>query len=121
MRLWHQFGRLPAVPIVAAMYAIAITAGLLFEHAVALPIGLGLLAAFAAYCIATPAKGRDIFLISAAPSAVSGIVEEIAGVSRWWIAVPLIPVALLMIAREDRAPVRAEDEGESFVGSSSTS
>ena len=95
MRLWHGFGRLPAVPIVAAMYGIAITAALLFEIAVALPIGLGLLAVLAAYCIARPAKGRDISLISAVPSAVSGIVEQLAGVSRWWIAVPLIPVALL--------------------------
>ncbi len=102
------------------MYAIAIGAGLLFENAVALPIGLGLLAVFAAYCIARPAKGTDIFLISAAPSAVSGVVEGVTGVSRWWIAIPLIPVALLMIAREDRSPVHAEDEGESFVGSSAS-
>jgi hypothetical protein len=90
------------VPVVGAVYAVAIAVGLAFEDGVSVPVGLCLLVALIAYCVARPAKGTDIFLISAMPSAVSAIVETVADVSRWWIAVPLIPVALLLIAHEDR-------------------
>ena len=103
---WQRFGRLPAAPVVAAMYALAIAAGLAFDDGIAVPVGLCLAAVFIVYCIARPAKGTDIFLMSAFPSAVSSIVVTVADVSRWWIAVPVIPVTLLLIAREDRAAHR---------------
>ncbi len=69
-------------------------------------VGLvALLALLVSYCVARRSGGLDVFVIAAFPSAVAAIVADVAGMERWWIAVPLIPVALALLAASQRDPV----------------
>lgn len=106
MSLWARFGQLPAVGVVAVFFAAAVAAALVFVEP-AETVGLvALLALLVGYCVARPSGGLDVFLIAAFPSAASAIVADVAGVERWWIGVPLVPVALALLAATERDPMR---------------
>lgn len=96
---WRAFGRLPAAPFVAAYFALAILAGLTLRDAAAW-IGVALTAVLVAYCLARPAGGWDVFLAAALPGAVATLVHEVADTPRW-LAVVLIPIALLLARSAD--------------------
>ena len=97
--LWRRFGRLPTIGVLCAWFAlVAIVAlgasppGALLGSATALLI---------LYCIARPRGGWDVFVIAVAPHAISSLLRSVAGTPRW-VAVPLIPVALLIAWHEER-------------------
>jgi hypothetical protein len=57
------------------------------------------------------AKGLDVFLLAAMPGATSYVVHDIADIPRWWISLPLMPLALLRIAQEERAAAEHRSGG----------
>jgi hypothetical protein len=99
---WRGFGCSPAVPLVAGYYLLVVMLSLLLSGDAATFAGLALLAVLGAYCVARPSGGLDIFLLAAAPAAVSAVAEEIADIPRWWIGAPMMLIALLLIAQEER-------------------
>jgi Zn-dependent protease len=97
---WRRLGRLPALPIVAGFFALAILAGLVLGDASPY-VGVALFAMFIVYCVARPAGGMDVFTAAALPGAVATLLHEVAGTPRWLGAL-LIPFALVMARSADR-------------------
>jgi hypothetical protein len=102
MTTWQRLGRLPAVPVVATYYVAALMLGLLLEGDAPFLAAIALLGVFAIYCVARPTNGLGVFLLAAAPTALSTLVGDLADVPPWWIAVPLMLIALVLIAQEER-------------------
>jgi hypothetical protein len=102
MSTWQRLGRLPAVPVAATYYVAALVLGLLLEGDTPLLAAIALLCLFAVYCVARPTMGLDIFLLAAAPAALAALAGALAGIPRWWVAVPMMLIALVLIAQTER-------------------
>lgn len=92
---WRRFGRLPAAPVVGTFFALLLAARLALGDAVAWITG-PLVALLVLYCVARPAGGLNVFLISASPGALATPLHDIAGTPRW-LGVLVIPFALLAL------------------------
>jgi hypothetical protein len=98
---WFAFGRLPALPVLAAFFALAAIGGLLLDTPVAETVLVAVLAAYVLYCLARPTGGWDAFAAASLPGCVSWLVNELFGVPRW-LGVVLIPLALWLAWNLDR-------------------
>ncbi|MGX6448271.1 hypothetical protein ACVU7I_09430, partial [Patulibacter sp. S7RM1-6] len=104
-RAWDRLGAVPALPFVIAFLALAGLAQALAEGAVLDVALLVLLAGLAAYCLARPTGGGDVFLAVAAPNVVAQVAHAVVGAPRW-LYVVLLPIALIgawSVDRETRA------------------
>jgi hypothetical protein len=69
-------------------------------------VGSAALVVLILYCTAKRRGGLDVFLSGAIPGGVSGLSHDLFGTPRW-LGLVLVPVALLMIASNERAREKA--------------
>jgi hypothetical protein len=100
---WNRLGKLPAFPVTAAFFALALLAGLTLGGTAASIVGLILFAALVIYCAARESQGSDLFWMIAAPNALSILAHEAFGAPRW-LAIVLLPFVLWGAWRMDRRP-----------------
>jgi hypothetical protein len=113
-RAWSRLGTLPALPLVVLFFALAAAATLLGDDTATTAIGVALVAALIAYCVARPAGGTDLFLAVAAPNAGWQLAKDLLGAPAW-VFYALLPIALIgaWVADHEDDP---EDEDDVPVG-----
>jgi hypothetical protein len=91
---WSWLGALPALPLVVGFFAIAGAATLALGPTAATAVGVGLVVALLAYCVARPTGGTDLFLAVGAPNAGWQLLRDTFGAPDWVFFV-LLPIALI--------------------------
>ena len=99
---WDRLGDLPAVPVVIVTLALQAVIGLTLALPVSAVLGLLVVSAFIAYCVARPTQGSGIFWAGTVPQYGSIILHDITGLTDWWLYAALIPLAALWAAQEER-------------------
>jgi hypothetical protein len=98
---WRSFGRLPALAVVAVLYALLLLTGVTLGVSVAESVGVGLLSAFLLYCFARPRGGWEVYLLALLPGATAWLLNVLPS-APGWIGLLLVPVSLWMARTEDR-------------------
>ena len=114
-RAWEWWGRLPAVGVVIGLFGLAFATITGLDDATASTIGVVLLAALIASCVARPSDGADLFWLVSAPNAISVIAHETVG-APLWIATVLLPFVVYGAWCLDHPTVAADSSPAATAG-----
>jgi hypothetical protein len=96
---WERFGALPAIAIVAGLYAVAYGGSLAFGGATDDAIALTAFGVLVLYCLAR--GGWDVFWIAVSPGGFASLLHDLFDLPRTPIALGLLPLALFAAWVED--------------------
>jgi hypothetical protein len=91
---WAWLGALPALPLVVGFFVLAGAATLALGPTAATAVGVALVAALLAYCVARPTGGTDLFLVVGAPNAGWQLLHDTFDAPTW-VFFALLPIALI--------------------------
>ena len=107
----RKFGSIPAVRVIGAYYALVIALPFILDDGYLGYVGPLLLATFAVYCVAKESNRLNTFLLGISPAPISLIAESLFGVSRTWVGLAFMPIALLLVAQDERTAETPRDDG----------
>jgi len=104
---WRQLGRLPALGVVAATYAVLLPVVLAVDNPARRIAGCVLIAVLVSHCLARTAGGWRVFIIAGVTALLGTVLDDIIALPRWT-GLLFGPFALVLAWFEDHP-----DEDES--------
>ena len=103
----RRVGGLPSALVVGVTFILLLAALLLPQPARAI-VAVAVFVIFAVCCWLRPTRRLEVFLTAVAPNAGGRLAHDLAGISEWAVALPLMLLVLLILASDDRDERTAE-------------